>query len=102
MNALRIFIALTVLRLLFPQGMRRASTVVVLPLRGSMKTEMSRYGLSGLFLDPQIVLDPAHPSPFCSDLWRELGGRPLHIAKRSPDLKTVTENIPNLTARATQ
>lgn len=100
MNAIRIFIALTVLRLLFPQGMRRANTVVVLPLRGSMQSVMSKYGLSGLFLDPQIVLDPGRPTPFGSDLRLELGGKPLLVAKPSPCSKKVTGNHLNNTARA--
>jgi hypothetical protein len=81
---LRAFIALALLRFLFPQGMSGAQAVVVLPLQVSIPQAMADQFLVGLLQTPQVVIDPAHPSLRDLDLLQWLGSQSVHIPIKAP------------------
>ena len=76
---LRHFIALSLLQLLFPQGMRGARAAVVLPLPASATPATEHPDLVALLRTPQIVVDPAHPSTLGLDLLASLGSQSVRI-----------------------
>lgn len=83
-HRLRAFIALALLRVLFPQGMSGARAVVLLPLRVSAQQAIADQSLVGLLRAPQIIIDPAHPSLRGLDLLSLLGSQSIRIPKQPP------------------